>query len=242
MELPPQNTEPQIHLGTRTECNSNKSPQGSPSQDCLKSLAFPEMNHRSNDIDSAAQGTCEWLLRHKTYNSWAARDQGLFWIKGKPGSGKSTLLRYALDNVQKASSFGEKDLVLSFFFHGRGNELQRTPLGLFRSLLHQILSHVPDALLNLVANFRNWHDNIRKDGQEYEWHLSELQRFFKSSLPKVLKSRPIWLFVDALDECGEENAASVFKDFKSWLQTPPLENLRFRICFTCRPIMSLKYR
>ena len=243
MELPPQVTEPNLHLGTRTECNSDKSPQRPPSQDCLKSLGFPEMNHRSNDIESAAQGTCEWLLRHKEYKRWAARDQGLFWIKGKPGSGKSTLLRYALDNVKQAPSFRDEDLVLSFFFHGRGNELQRTPLGLFRSLLHQILSHVPDALLNLVANFRNWHDNIRKDGQEYEWHLSELQRFFKSSLPKVLKSRPIWLFVDALDECGEENAASVFKDFKSWLQTTPLENLRFRICFTCRhyPIFDTNY-
>ena len=243
MELPPQVTEPNLHLGTRTECNSDKSPQRPPSQDCLKSLGFPEMNHRSNDIESAAQGTCEWLLRHKEYKRWAARDQGLFWIKGKPGSGKSTLLRYALDNVERAPSFRDEDLVLSFFFHGRGNELQKTPLGLFRSLLHQILSHVPDALPNLVANFQNWYDTIRKDGQEYKWHLPELQRFFKSSLPEVLKSRPIWLFVDALDECGEENAASIITDFKSWLQAPSLENLRFRICFTCRhyPILVTDY-
>ena len=240
MKLPPQVTKPQIHLGTRTKCNFNKSPQGSPSQDCLKSLAFPEMNHRFNDIQSAARGTCEWLRRHEIYNSWAARDQGLFWIKGKPGSGKSTLLRHALENVQKASGFGEKDLVLSFFFHGRGNELQKTPLGLFRSLLYQILGRVPDALPDLVAIFQNWHDTIRKTGQEYEWRLSELQRFFESSLPKVLKNRPIWLFVDALDECGEENAASISTDFESWLQTPSLIHSRFHICFTCRhyPILD----
>ena len=218
-------------------------PQGSPSQDCLKSLAFPEMNHRFNDIESAARGTCEWLLRHEKYNSWAARDQGLFWIKGKPGSGKSTLLRHALDNVQKSSGFGEKDLVLSFFFHGRGNELQKSPLGLFRSLLHQILSRVPDALPDLVASFQNWHDYIREPGGEYEWHLSELQRFFESSLPKILKNRPIWLFVDALDECSEENAASISTDFESWLQTPSLINSRFHICFTCRhyPLLDTGY-
>ncbi|KAL8407763.1 hypothetical protein RB594_006559 [Gaeumannomyces avenae] len=204
-----------------------------PLLDCLKSLAFPQMHNRSHDIHLAATGTCEWLLRHKTYLSWAACDQGLLWIKGKPGSGKSTLLKYALDSRERMP--GPRDLILSFFFHGRGDELQRTSLGLYRSLLHQVLSQVPDALPDFVDTFEKNCKEMGKPGDEWQWHLQELQRFFELSLPKVLKTRQVWLFVDALDECSKENAVDLAEWFESLLRNP------FRICFACRhyPILAL---
>ncbi|KXX73079.1 Protein SERAC1 [Madurella mycetomatis] len=72
-----------------------------PTQDCQKSLAFPKMEDRSHDIDSALAGTCKWLLQHEMYKEWVAHDRGLLWIKGKPGAGKSTLLKYALKSSTK---------------------------------------------------------------------------------------------------------------------------------------------
>ena len=117
-----------------------------------------------HDIGSAVSGTCEWLLQHKTYRAWATCDRSLLWVKGKPGSGKSTLLKYALDNHGARDS----DLVLSFFFHGRGDELQRTPLGLFRSLLHQVLKEAPDVLHDLVARFEAKRKENGKPGKD--WH------------------------------------------------------------------------
>ncbi|KAM6529647.1 hypothetical protein FALCPG4_007776 [Fusarium falciforme] len=212
-----------------------------PLRDCLRSLAFPEMDSRFLDIDAAAQGTCDWLLRHETYTSWASCDRGLLWIKGKPGSGKSTLLRYAL-NAMEILNIRESALVLSFFFHGRGSELQKTPLGLFRSVLHQLLRQVPEALTDLVATFQQRCESIGKPGEKWQWHSRELQRFSESSLLNVLRTRPVWLFVDALDECGKENAVKLVEDFESMLQRPPSSDLkRFRICFTCRhyPILNL---
>ncbi|RYP05532.1 hypothetical protein DL764_003709 [Monosporascus ibericus] len=206
-----------------------------PSSDCLRSLAFPEMNNRSNDIDTAQSGTCEWLLAHQTYRSWATCDRGLLWIKGKPGSGKSTLLQYALKNVMVASNIGDRALVLSFFFHGRGAELQKTPLGLFRSLLHQLLGQVPDALSDLVAFFQERCKNMGEPDEKWKWHPRKLQDFFASSLPKVLERRPVWLFVDALDECGEDDAVSLAFWFGSLLKSLPLTAVeRLHICFSCR--------
>ncbi|KAL8364666.1 hypothetical protein RB595_003784 [Gaeumannomyces hyphopodioides] len=212
-----------------------------PLQDCLRSLAFPQMHNRSHDIDRAVTGTCEWLLGHKTYRSWAACDRGLLWIKGKPGSGKSTLLKYALDNGAMSSA-GKTTLVLSFFFHGRGHELQRTPLGLYRSLLHQALSQIPDALPDLVDAFEKNRKEFGQPGEKWQWHPNELRRFFESSLPKVLETRPVWLFVDALDECGEQNAVGLVEWFQSLLQSSPSLGLQFRVCFTCRhyPILALE--
>jgi hypothetical protein len=36
-------------------------------KDCLQSLTFPGMDFGFNDIDEAAEGTCNWLLEHETY-------------------------------------------------------------------------------------------------------------------------------------------------------------------------------
>ncbi|KAI3573765.1 hypothetical protein IWW34DRAFT_754944 [Fusarium oxysporum f. sp. albedinis] len=199
------------------------------------------MENRYNDIDPAAEGTCKWLLRHDNYRDWTTCDRGLLWIKGKPGSGKSTLLRYAVCDAILTSSIGDRALVLSFFFHGRGAELQRTPLGFFRSLLHQLLRHVPDALPDLVTAFQQRCKNMGEPDKKWQWHLREIQSFFKSSLPKVLKDHSIWLFVDALDECGEENAIDLVEQFKSLLRELPFTDSKIHICFVCRhyPILHL---
>ncbi|KAI7759139.1 hypothetical protein LZL87_014346, partial [Fusarium oxysporum] len=211
-----------------------------PLRECLRSLAFPEMNSRSLDIDAAAEGTCDWLLRHQTFTSWASSDRGLLWIKGKPGSGKSTLLRYVLDHIINIPNTGKGALILSFFFHGRGTELQKTPLGLFRSLLHQLLRQVPKALTDLIDIFQQRCEIIGKLGEKWQWHPRELPQLFKSSLPKVLRTRPVWLFVDALDECGQRNAVKLVQEFKSLLQGLPSTSSQFHICFTCRhyPILD----
>ncbi|UPL04109.1 hypothetical protein LCI18_015043 [Fusarium solani-melongenae] len=215
-----------------------------PLRECLRSLAFPEMDNRSNDIDDAAKGTCEWLLRYKTYIRWASCGRGLLWIKGKPGSGKSTLLRNVLNNATPRLKTEEGALILSFFFHGRGSELQKTPLGLFRSLLHQLLRQASKALedKDLLSIFQQRCETIGKPGEKWQWHPSELPRLFESSLPKVLETYLVWLFVDALDECGKENAVKLVKVFKSLLQgLLSSDSKEFYICFTYRyyPILDL---
>ena len=137
-------------------------------QECLQSLAFPEIDTRSHNINRTFEGTCQWLLEHEKYQNWATCPQGLLWIKGKPRSRKSTLLKYAFKHVAEAPKVGDRALILSFFFHGRGAELQRELPGLFRSLLHQILRHVPSVLSTLVNTF----DSRRKERGEpgKEWN------------------------------------------------------------------------
>ncbi|KAK3371451.1 hypothetical protein B0T24DRAFT_320290 [Lasiosphaeria ovina] len=199
------------------------------------------MQNPSYEIGSAVAGTCEWLRRHEKYTTWAACDRGLLWIKGKPGSGKSTLLKYALDSYGGRNS----DLVLAFFFHGRGDELQRTLFGLFRSLLHQILRRAPHALSDLVNTFEKRCKDFGKPGEKWQWHEEELRRVFESSLLNVLETYPVWLFVDALDECGEDNAVKLVDMFKSLLKSIPSQSIgirQFRICFSCRhyPVLDLE--
>lgn len=203
------------------------------------------MYDRFHDIAPATPGTCEWLTKHRTYCEWYDCPQGLLWIKGKPGAGKSTLLRHLLQQIRSRGNSGEQSIVLSFFFHGRGTELQKSELGLFRSLLHQ-LHGVPVALSEVVDTFQHYCKTHGAQGEGWQWHLGELRTYFSSALLKALESRPVWLYVDALDECGEVAAKQLVNDFESILDIHSTRDLRnLHICFTCRhyPIFkpSFKY-
>ncbi|CZR43688.1 uncharacterized protein FPRO_07395 [Fusarium proliferatum ET1] len=208
----------------------------------LRSLLFKEMNTRPTEIKTEAAGTCHWIFQHKIYQTWESRDRSLLWIKGKPGSGKSTLLRYVLDNTIASKSRKEMPLVLSFFFNGRGTELQKTPDGLYRSLLCQLQSKIPGALEAMEITFKQRYIPLDTSGERWEWNTSELRHYTRTAFWKTLETHPIILFVDALDECGQKNAEELADEFNSLLHRPLWDRLKyFRICFTCRhyPILNL---
>ena len=115
--------------------------------DILRSLAFDDMDSRYShfkvDEYRPAEDTCTWLLEHPEYQNWtSSQSRGVLWIQGKPGSGKSTLMHFLVEHL-KAKAELDQSVVCSFFIHGRGSKLQKTPIGLYRSLLHQILGE-PD--------------------------------------------------------------------------------------------------
>jgi len=93
--------------------------------------------------------TCAWLLQHTEDTTWLRQNRETLWIKGKPGAGKSALIKNALRDAKeraddKARAARDKPVVASFFFHGRGSSIQKSPLGMFRSLLHQILDQISE--------------------------------------------------------------------------------------------------
>src|SRR4051812_12638145 len=100
------------------------------------------MNFRRDEADKAYDCTCDWILRNEDYITWTREERGLLWIKGKPGAGKSTLMAY-IYRQPKNMPLEDRTLALDFFFHGRGTPLQKTQIGMFRSLLHQIFTLDP---------------------------------------------------------------------------------------------------
>ena len=62
------------------------------------------------------------------------------WIKGKPGTEKLTLIKFALANARETI----KDRrVISFFFNARGEDLEKSTIGTYQSLLLQLLEWLP---------------------------------------------------------------------------------------------------
>jgi hypothetical protein len=99
-------------------------------------------------------------------------------------------------------------------------------------------------MTDLADKFEERRTLIGEPGEKWKWHEKELRAFFELCIPKILATRSVWLFVDALDECGQENAVNIVNSFKSLLKrlpTPSHGFSQFRVCFSCRhyPILDL---
>jgi ABC-type ATPase involved in cell division len=70
--------------------------------------------------------------------------RGFLWLKGKPGAGKSILMKFLYSEAKKAAKPNPGALVISFFFNARGGHLEKSTLGLYRSLLWQLFEKAKD--------------------------------------------------------------------------------------------------
>lgn len=123
----------------------------------LQSLFFPEIHERQNTIHSAAPRTFDWILNPRgnpsqsSFRIWLTQDTSTYWVCGKAGSGKSTLMAYIVEQEETRRALQlwsqHRELyILSFFFWLPGSELQRSTIGLLRSILYQICQARPDLI------------------------------------------------------------------------------------------------
>ncbi|KAN0101984.1 Ankyrin repeat-containing domain protein [Hyaloscypha variabilis] len=209
--------------------------------ECLQSLGFPEIPNRRQDADKALPQTCSWILRHKSYMTWRDKERGMLWINGKPGSGKSTLMAFIYKSFQEYST-SSNDLLLDFFFHARGTLLQKTPIGMFRSMLHQVYDKVPAVRSQVSAAFKQKR-KFGATGTGWQWQLKELQDLFSAAIVEASKSRSITIFVDALDEAGSKTASDLLIYFHDLYENNILpEDATAKFCISCRkyPRLSTK--
>lgn len=68
---------------------------------------------------------------------------GFLWIRAHAaGTGKSTLMRFALSHEQDQSGPGD-NIIISAFFHARGETLEKSVEGMYQSLLLRLLERAP---------------------------------------------------------------------------------------------------
>ncbi|KAH6720649.1 hypothetical protein BKA61DRAFT_595271 [Leptodontidium sp. MPI-SDFR-AT-0119] len=129
---------------------------------------FEDMSYRYQDINSPFQDTLEWVLdlngesvEATKFTQWLSSGDGIFHICGKLGSGKSTLMkklcRYKKTKAELIKWMqvkgGRKLIIADFFFYALGSDpRQKSLMGLYRTLLHQILTSSPDLMQNLLPD------------------------------------------------------------------------------------------
>ncbi|KAF1971755.1 hypothetical protein BU23DRAFT_581283 [Bimuria novae-zelandiae CBS 107.79] len=195
----------------------------------LRILHLPEIRKRWYSIETADQRSNEWIFdRQKTsFGSWLESEEptdGIFYITGKAGSGKSTLMKFIAEDSRTMESLekwtGDSDLHQpSYYFWNQGTEMQKSGVGLFQSLLYQILRSAPD-LIDTVCNRVLHHEPWAKE----EWYDT-----FRCTEEETRLNAKFCFLIDGLDEYGGEEI-----DIIRLLEALSISG-RIKICASSRP-------
>ncbi|TFB02584.1 Ankyrin repeat domain-containing protein 50 [Trichoderma ghanense] len=194
----------------------------------LEALRFDQIDARQTTIKRAHSKTCQWLLHRPEYLDWLdpakfREHHGFLWIKGKPGTGKSTLMKFALQNAQRKR--GGK-IIIHFFFNARGEHLEKSTVGMYRSILLQLLERIP-ALQDTVE----LPGSIARFGEDYHWNTEILTDLLEQAIQNLEGSNVV-CFIDALDECEEDQVRDMIRFFENVGES--ITSGTFRVCFSSR--------
>ncbi|KAK8122740.1 hypothetical protein PG984_011410 [Apiospora sp. TS-2023a] len=184
-----------------------------------KVTTFPEillenqMRNHEKGINQPQRGTCIWLKQNPVFRQWFEDEKpldhhGVLWIRGKPGSGKSTLIK-ATSQDPRLRSF----IVASYYFNaGSTSKLQNSELGMYRSLLYQILERNDLCVRGCFfeSDIGRQYTGVYTTKETEDWTVATL----KSLLGKLLSEspsphKPAIFFIDAMDECADYEARSI---------------------------------
>ncbi|KIW70684.1 hypothetical protein PV04_02929 [Phialophora macrospora] len=197
----------------------------------MNSLEFDHIEDRYNDIRDPHYETCKWLFTNRIYQSWLNQDRildhhGILWLKGKPGTGKSTLIKFA---HSKARETRREDIHISFFFNARGSALEKDTLGMYRSLLFQLLTIVPTS----QEIFDDYTNVELPRPPRYSWTIQLLKDVLSHAIQE-LGMRRLWIFVDALDECDEDQIRDMVIFFEHLGRQAATLDINVRVFFASR--------
>ncbi|ORX40333.1 hypothetical protein BD324DRAFT_617369 [Kockovaella imperatae] len=207
----------------------------------LDALALPNADAREEQIVESHAGSYKWLGDPAGPLDRFLNDssQRLFWISGRPGSGKSTLLRYlkhrsGLSERLRRWGAGHRLHIASFFFWESGLVSQRSLEGLFRSLLHQLLSSCP-ALIRQV--FHSLYVEIQsattleRVRRLAAWEIEDLAAAYDAFLDIIHRQgeQKVFLLLDGLDEF-EGNHSEIIRLVESATRHSDV-----KVCVSSRP-------
>ena len=189
------------------------------------------MDSRKTTIKQEQKKTCRWFLSHPCYKAWRdpaslAQHHGFLWISGKPGAGKSTIMKFAYSSM-KGKARHKHAITASFFFNARGDGLEKSISGMYRSLLLQLLEGYPD-LQVVLDDF-----DLVPESQYGCPPLNVLKDLFANAVCTI-GQRSFTCFVDALDECDEQQVVDMVQYFEELAEKSMAKGVQFRTCFSSR--------
>ncbi|OJJ66295.1 hypothetical protein ASPBRDRAFT_188620 [Aspergillus brasiliensis CBS 101740] len=172
-----------------------------------------ELRHRT-----CLPGTRETLF--DKIGKWTKDRQGqqIFWVNGVAGTGKSTIAKSVASNLAKQGRLGA-----SYFFES-GTERGSAQL-IFRTIAVQI-AQSQEVMRHYIADAVDHNPGIDDFTLEQQW-----SKLLHEPLKKCVLLEPIFIVIDALDECDEEIEIEMVLRCLSHIRDLP----NFRIFITSRP-------
>jgi ankyrin repeat protein len=195
----------------------------------IQALKFGHMDSRCDSIDPAHVNTCRWLFQKEQYLIWSDpqyhyQHRGFLWIKGKAGTGKSTLMKCAFEH---AKSTPNADSVIAFFFNARGHDLEKSVEGMYRALLCQALVQFP----NIRAKFRT---TVPQSLEQQSFSIPVMRNYFRKAVSFLESHEAMTIYVDALDECDEEEIREAIESFEEVGMMAHSKGSMLNLCFASR--------
>ena len=191
----------------------------------LEKVAFRGIFDRERDVKSNFPDTFQWILKGSSQNQkwpslidWLRTGSGCYWINGKAASGKSTLMRFLSQQTETREALqqwarGHEHIhIANFFFWHLGNSLQKSQVGLIRSLLYSILVARKALIEKLFpAYFRELTEHVRLMDMNkgiLPFHVSppsdpsdqEFKNAFFNIVQNTQGRQKICFFIDGIDE------------------------------------------
>ncbi|KEY73780.1 hypothetical protein S7711_03087 [Stachybotrys chartarum IBT 7711] len=204
--------------------------------------SFSQINNRKTTIRAACAKTCRWFIHSSAYQDWLnpekqSQNHGFLWMRGKAGAGKSTMMKFLyLDSKKREKKEGGLHATTaSFFFNARGDYLEKSITGMYRSLLLQLLRSFSD-----LQSVLDDTDIVPRSQQDCP-NLSALKELLRSAV-MGLNGRSFTCFIDALDECDEQEVREMVQFFGDLAENTAEAGAHFRICFSSRPYPYINIR
>ncbi|KAL2829048.1 hypothetical protein BJY01DRAFT_255184 [Aspergillus pseudoustus] len=184
-------------------------------REVIRSLKYDEIKNRSKGIKAAFPDTFQWIFEDNThcFRTWLmSQDKTIFWITGVPASGKSTLMKFIIEHPKLADllriwSGQDNFCIAKFYFWNPGSRIQKSRVGLLRSLLFQLLDiHSAGTRIVLFIDGLDEYEDFVEDDLESIRITDELVALFVR-LHKVyevklcVSSRPLNYFRDTFKDC-----------------------------------------
>ncbi|KAI0509255.1 hypothetical protein F5B22DRAFT_618216 [Xylaria bambusicola] len=132
-----------------------------------------------------------------------------------------------------------KSNTISFFFNARGDGLEKSLDGMYRSLLLQVLQQLPSFQQEHVFEHHSLLRTIKPGS--IKWDTGILQALLSHSISHF-GQQELTCFVDALDECREGDVDEMVKYFETLSDFALETNVTLFICLSSRhyPSISIK--
>ncbi|KAG5952138.1 hypothetical protein E4U53_001504 [Claviceps sorghi] len=185
-------------------------------------------------VKLCAKESCDFLVSNHTFQTWyhapgsQAPESRQLVLLGTMGSGKTVTMAYAIEKMMKQNESRMSRPTLCY--HYCHESQSGGPAYVFCVLIMSLLQQRPD----IKQEFHNWYQKLRESGVVApETDIDKLGIFLEETLKNY--DRPIFIVIDALDECQWKSRKILLRALKSLLQ----KSLRLKIMFSTRPQVEI---
>ncbi|RMJ25106.1 hypothetical protein PHISP_04047, partial [Aspergillus sp. HF37] len=155
-----------------------------------------------------ADQACDFVLRNPNFINWyRASDSQQLLILGQLGCGKSVLMSFLVEQLRQRTEYQIPQPKVCYYY------CLDTETGNDTSIVSTLILELLDQLNGLKIPFIEWYKAARTSTFDPATNFEKLEEFLHKMLGAI--DRPIFIVIDALDECDMESRDRLLEVLKS---------------------------